>query len=101
VWLFISAFAWTHTYVNRTNTWIVAILMFAVSIWTMVTPVVRYANAVLAAWLFVSALAMFATAATVWNNVLVAVGVFILAFLPPASESQTRPPRSSHTPVNL
>lgn len=82
VWLFISAFAWQHSYAMRNNTWIVAILMFIAAMWAIRTPVMRYANTALAAWLFLSTIAMYQFATTVWNNILVAIAVFVISLIP-------------------
>jgi hypothetical protein len=89
VWLFISAFAWPHSMAQRTNTWIVGILTVAFSLSATNKPQMRYLNTILAIWLFISAWALpHVSAATVWNNVLVAIAIFVLSLVP--SEA-TRP----------
>lgn len=86
VWLFISAFIWPHTAAEQTNTWIVAILIFAAAAIAMAVPAVRYANTVLAIYLFISSWTMpHQNAGTLWNNLIVAVVVFLLSLVPSAA----------------
>jgi hypothetical protein len=83
IWLFISAFIWPHAPALRTNTWILGIIITAVSVVALRTPAARGVNAVAAAWLFFSSLAMtHVSVGTVWNNVLVAIAVFVLSLVP-------------------
>lgn len=83
VWLFISAFAWPHLLAQRTNTWILGILTVVFSLGATRLPQMRYLNTVLAIWLFISAWALpHISAGTVWNNVLVAIAVFVLSLVP-------------------
>lgn len=96
VWLFISAFLWTHTDVQRTNTWIVAVLMFCAALFALGAPMVRFVNAALAAWLFFSTLFMRSFPATVWNNLIVAIVVFVLALVPTTGTSTSNRPSRSH-----
>ncbi len=82
-WLFISAFAWGHTVPLRQDTWIVGILMFVTALIAMATPGFRWVNTVLAIWLFISTLAFpHRTPGTLWNNLIVAVVVFLLSLVP-------------------
>lgn len=82
VWLFISAFAWLHTAPQRTNTWLIAVVMLATALFAVGQPVVRYLNTALAVWLFASALWMRSFSTTIWNNAIVAVVVLILSLVP-------------------
>jgi hypothetical protein len=85
VWLFISAFAWQHTDVQRTNTWILGVLCVAFALIAMGVPMVRYLNTLLAIWLFVSAFALRdLSVGTVWNNALVAIAIFVVSLVPAA-----------------
>lgn len=100
VWLFISAFAWPHTQAQMTNTWIVGVLCVIFALVSMAIPWVRYFNTVLAIWLFISAWALpNETPGTVWNNVLVAIAIFVVSLVPSTAESTrgfiggTAPPR--------
>ena len=82
-WLFISAFAWRHSQAQMTNTWILGILCAAFAIVSMAVPRVRHLNSLLAIWLFISAWALpTVKMATVWNNSLVAIAVFVLSLVP-------------------
>ena len=83
VWLFISAFVWPHTQAQMTNTWICGVLVVIFALIGMAVPWVRYLNTLLAIWLFISAWALpMAQVGTVWNNVLVAIAVFIVSLVP-------------------
>jgi hypothetical protein len=83
VWLFISAFVWPHTQAQMTNTWILGVLCVIFALVAMAVPWVRYLNTLLAIWLFISAWALPTyNAGTVWNNVLVAIAIFIVSLVP-------------------
>jgi hypothetical protein len=83
VWLFFSAFAWPHTPAQRTNAWIVGALVALVALTATVDLRTRYVQTVLAIWLAVSTWGMpTLLAGTVWNNLLVAVGLLVLSLLP-------------------
>jgi hypothetical protein len=83
VWLFISAFAWPHTHAQMTNTWICGVLCVLFALVAMAVPWVRYLNTLLAIWLFISAWALpSGTPGTIWNNVLVAIAIFIVSLVP-------------------
>jgi hypothetical protein len=82
VWLFISAFVWQHTAAERTNTWILGIWIAVFALVAMAQPVARWLNTLAAIWLFFATLAIFHTqSGTLWNNLIVAVVVFILSFV--------------------
>ncbi len=101
VWLFISAFVWPHTQAQMTNTWILGVLCVIFALVAMAVPWVRFLNTLLAIWLFISAWALPSTSAgTVWNNVLVAIAIFIVSLVPSGPEERmpsifgrTAPPR--------
>lgn len=96
VWLFISAFVWRHTPALRTDTWIVAVLMFCVAVGSLGSPRARFANTVLAVWLFFSTIFMTgARAGTLWNNIIVAIVVFALSLVPTSGRS-TLPGHPAH-----
>jgi hypothetical protein len=83
IWLFISAFIWPHVQPLKANTWILGIIISVVSVIAMRNNSVRGVNTVAAAWLFFSSLAMtHISRGTVWNNVLVAIAVFVLSLVP-------------------
>ncbi|WP_437964890.1 hypothetical protein WMF04_35200 [Sorangium sp. So ce260] len=83
VWLFISAFLWRHSQGQFTNTWVVGALCALFAVLAIWAPRARYLNAILAIWLFVSAWSITAlSAATVWNNALVAIAILIVSLVP-------------------
>lgn len=96
VWLFISAFLWPHTMAQRTNTWILGVLTVIFSVAAMREPRARYLNTILAIWLFISAWALpRISAGTVWNNVLVAIAIFVLSLVPSTATEGPRVARAS------
>jgi hypothetical protein len=83
VWLFISAFVWTHSQAQLTNTWICGVLCVVFALIATAVPPARYLNTLLAIWLFISAWALpTASAGTIWNNVLCAIAIFIVSLVP-------------------
>lgn len=99
VWLFISAFIWPHTQAQMTNTWIVGALIAIFALVAMRAPQARYVNTALAIWLFISVWVLpVESTATLWNNAIVAIAVFVLSLLPSRVEMPGqigRPPGSS------
>jgi hypothetical protein len=91
VWLFASAFLWTHTDISRTNTWVVGLLAVGFAVWGMWFPAARFLNTALALWLAFSTIIFPTVTATVWNNVLVAVAMFFLSMIP--NQGATTPQR--------
>ena len=88
VWLFISAFVWPHTMAQRTNTWILGVLALFFALMAASTPRVRYLNTILAIWLFISAWALpTISPGTIWNNVLVAIAIFVVSLVPSLSKT--------------
>jgi hypothetical protein len=85
-WLFVSAFLWPHTTDLQTNTWMVGMMVATFSLLALGLPGARKANAVLAVWLFLSTLVMARSEpATLANNCLIAVAIFLLSLIPPGS----------------
>jgi len=83
IWLFISAFVWTHDASQLTNTWILGVLCVVFALVAMRVAQIRFLNTALAVWLFISAFAIPAQSrATVWNNALVAIAVFVISLMP-------------------
>jgi hypothetical protein len=100
LWLFVSAFLWTHSQAQMTNTWIVGVLAILFSLVSMAVPWARYANTALAVWLFISAWALpTASPGTIWNNVLVAIAMFIVSLVPTGSNVTAPGPFGQRTPV--
>jgi hypothetical protein len=82
-WVCISAFVWPHPPIQAANTWFVGLLCGFFSLLATSQPRARWVTAVLAVWLFVSSwLLPNETIGTVWNNVLSAIAIFVLAFVP-------------------
>jgi hypothetical protein len=82
-WLFVSAFLWPHGTASATNTWIVGLLIAIASLIALRMPWMRWVDTALAIWLFLSTLAMpGATRATLWNNLIVALLVFLISLVP-------------------
>jgi hypothetical protein len=89
-WLFISAFLWRHAAGERSNTWIVGLLIIAFAILSAARPQARYANTVLAVWLFFSTLTSYhMTSATAWSNCIVAILVFLFSLAPSSPTLRT------------
>jgi hypothetical protein len=83
IWLFLSAFLLPHNSTSQTNTWIVGILIAGVATLAMYTPSIRWVNAALAVWLFLSTIWLYpATTATSWNNTIVAIAVLLVSLMP-------------------
>jgi O-antigen ligase len=83
-WLTCSSFAWPHTVAQARNTLVVGILLVVLGVLSTIYSWVRFGTVVLAAWLFVSVIALGRmTTATYWNNVMVAFLVFVLSMLEP------------------
>jgi hypothetical protein len=81
-WLVVSAFVWPHTTPQFHNAWATGLVIVGISSTAMVIPRVRYVNTAVALWLFVSPFALpTMAAATMWNHLLVAVGVFVLGLM--------------------
>jgi hypothetical protein len=84
IWLFLSAFIWPHGQAQMTNTWILGVLAVVFALASMYVRVeARYLNTLLAIWLFISAFALpRLNVATVWNNAIVAILMFIVSLVP-------------------
>ena len=98
IWLIISAFAWPHAAGARANTWILGALIAIASLWAVFTPGARFLNTIFAIWLFFATLVIYhASSATVWNNVIAAVVVFVLSLIPnPPARARTGRERPIH-----
>ncbi|HEX3474601.1 MAG TPA: hypothetical protein VHT91_06140 [Kofleriaceae bacterium] len=97
IWLIISAFAWPHTAGARANTWILGALIAIASIWAVFTPGARFLNTIFAIWLFFATLVIYhASSATVWNNMIAAVIVFVLSLIPSPPGARTGRERPIH-----
>ncbi len=85
IWLFISAFIWQHTLAAQTNTWILGVIIALAALLAIVwMPTFRWVNTAAAVWLFFSTLAIVHMhSGTVWNNLIVAVVVFVISLVGP------------------
>jgi hypothetical protein len=82
IWLFISAFVWDHSIAERTNSWILGVLCVVFALIAMGTSVARWLNTALSIWLFISVWALpHHNVATMWNNALVAIAVFVFSLV--------------------
>jgi len=93
VWLFISAFAWTHAPAAQANTWIVGVLIVIVGVWSLFEPGARVASALLALWLFFSTVTLTHDSPnTLWNNVSVAGLLFFVSLITTGPAVRLRTP---------
>jgi hypothetical protein len=100
VWLFVSAFVWPHALGERTNTWILGVLIAAVSLLAMSVPRVRFLNTVLAIWLFFATLTIaHHQTGTLWNNLIAAIIVFIMSLLPTRAVPARTPTRGEQRAI--
>ena len=98
VWLFVSAFAWTHGKAQMTNTWILGVLAVIFALIATRVPKASYLNTALAVWLFISAFALPRMhQGTAWNNVLVAIVMFFVSLQLPDEPARHRlAPQQTH-----
>ncbi|MGE5180660.1 MAG: hypothetical protein ACM31C_01295 [Acidobacteriota bacterium] len=83
IWLFFSAFLWPHHLHELRNICILGALIAIIGAWAMFAHAIHYVNTLTAIWLFFSTLDMHhASAATEWNDLLVAILVFVLSLVP-------------------
>lgn len=93
-WLFVSAFVWRHSPPQLTNSWVVGVLCVAFALIAMSMPSARYLNTALSIWLFLSAFLLpRISTATLWNNVLVAIAIFVVSLVPSEEAPLRRPAR--------
>ncbi len=82
-WLFASAFLWEHTPVHFHNAWIVGLLLVAFAVWAFWWPPARYFDTTLALWLVLASVFMAQGArATLINNMIVGLAVFVVSLVP-------------------
>jgi len=90
LWLIASGFIWHHAPGQFANAWLVGTAVIFCSLIGIRIPAARYVNTLLSLWLLLSPWALSsATPRTIWNSVLVAVGVFAFSLI----SSPTAPPR--------
>lgn len=90
-WLFLSAFLWPHGSVQLTNTWVCGVLAVAFALIAMRLEEARFLNTALSIWLFISAFALpVLSAGTIWNNAIVAIGLFVASLAPNERRGERR-----------
>jgi hypothetical protein len=83
LWLFLSAFGWSHTPSSRVNTCLVGLFVGVSAITATGWVVARRLTVAIAFWLMLStAVAYVDRPATFWNNMIVAVLVLVLSTIP-------------------
>ena len=91
LWLFLSAFAWSHPSTSRTNTSILGLSIAISATVALGSATLRRFTTMLAFWLAFSTLPTYSVdRATFFNNLLVAVFVFALSLIPNPDELQSR-----------
>lgn len=99
VWLFISAFVWSHTPAQLGNTWSIGLLTVFFAAAATRSPQLRWANAALAVWLFGSVWALPTHSGTFWNNLIVSIVMFLAAITPSSGgTAQTTRPAMTGSP---
>jgi SPW repeat len=89
IWLVASAFIWPHTTAQLTNAVAVGVACSLAAAAAMRVPPLRHVNAGLALWLFFSTWVLpVERGATLWNNVLVALVMLVVAMVPSRRERE-------------
>lgn len=82
-WLFVSAFTWRHSPEEFYNSWVIGLTAFLASIFAVEFEWTRFANLLMALWLFSSGWVLHVSSPdTFWNNVVVAILMFAIALTP-------------------
>jgi hypothetical protein len=82
IWLFVTAFMWPHAHGELMVTIAAAAATFVLAILAIYSGAARYLNAVVAVFLFLSALTLPSLVrATTWNNAIVAIAIFAAALV--------------------
>ena len=91
VWLFVSAFAWPHTHGQAVNTVACGLLAVVFALISLFVEPARYLNMALGVWLFLSTFFLPSLRqATLWNNAIMAVVLFVAALLSPGPDDLRR-----------
>ncbi|GAO03994.1 hypothetical protein [Anaeromyxobacter sp. PSR-1] len=91
LWLFFSAFLWKRAPASFANACAVGLLACAAALWAMWRPRVRLAGVALSAWLLAAALLVPQPSPSArWNDVAVALAMFLTALVPGTMYSSRR-----------
>lgn len=83
IWLFLSTFLWPHHPDQVMNGWACGLITVTIAAIAIAQPPARYLNAALAVWIFFSAWVVPSlNAATVWNDALTGIAIFLFAMVP-------------------
>ncbi len=83
IWLFVSAFVWEHATAQRVNSLVLGVVCTVAAVLALRLRPARWVNMALAAWLFLSVIVLPRSGSFgMWNNLLVAVCMFIVAGVP-------------------
>ncbi len=95
-WLFISAFLWSHTSAQYTNSWLMGVVTVVIALSAVGAPGVRFLNTAAGVWLVISAFVLpTMSMATRWNNFIVGVVIGILSLA--GASSNVTPVRRART----
>jgi hypothetical protein len=91
-WLYLSAFAWSHSAFERANAWVSGIVVVtAALVGLRDTKAGRYVNTIVGAWLILSALLLpRLRVVTFWNQLIVGFALALFALAPSLSTLRTR-----------
>jgi hypothetical protein len=91
IWLFVSANLWRHSVGQFNNTWLLGVIATVAAVAALSVDAVRYVNVALAIWLFASAwLLPVRDPLTFWNDLIIALVMFIVAVVPSAHVQRRR-----------
>lgn len=95
IWLFFSSFMWTHSTAQFVNGWLAGIAAATFAATKMRANEARYIHAGLALWLLLSLWVLPTRSdATVWNHVVVAAVMLLVALLPQTRQGRPVEPQS-------
>jgi len=91
-WLFLSAVMWPHTPAQRTNAWVVGMLVVTAALAGLTgRKAGRMVNAALGAWLIISAILLpRMMPATFWNHLIVGAALAFFAMVSNLAELRRR-----------
>lgn len=82
IWLFISAFVWTHSSAQFTNTWLMGVIAVVCALLALGVRGFRYVNTAVGLWLIISTFSLpHVRPGTAWNNVLVGIAIAIVSLI--------------------